>query len=103
MLTGSTTAVTRFNAKGPLVVFGVGILPRGWSAMVGSSAAELSDLVEDAQAVFGHVARDMLDMFRESVSFEQMTAIADLTLRALIQDPQRQVGNRGHQIGRAHV
>src|SRR3546814_8951369 len=36
------------------------------------------------------VARDMLDMFRESVSFEQMTAIADLTLRALIQDPREQ-------------
>lgn len=90
MLTGPTTAATRFTAKGPLLVFGIGLLPMGWSALVGSSAAELTDLVEDARAVFGIRGQDMLDLLRDSASFEAMTGIVDLALSSLIEHPRDQ-------------
>src|SRR3546814_14692226 len=50
MVTGPTTSATRINAKGPLVVFGIGLLPAGWNALIGGSDAEMHDIVEDARA-----------------------------------------------------
>ncbi len=88
MVTGATMAATQFTARGPLVVFGVGLLPGGWSALVGSSAAELTDLVEDARHVIGRVATDILDVLRGAVSFEDMVALIDLSLRALVAAPR---------------
>ena len=60
MVTGPTTSATRITAKGPLVVFGIGLLPAGWNAIIGGSAAEMTDLVEDARAVLGTFAEDLL-------------------------------------------
>lgn len=88
MLTGPTTAATRFTARGPLLVLGIGLLPMGWSALVGSSAADLTDLVEDACAVFGRPGQDMLDLLRDCDDFDAMTRIMDISLRALIQKPR---------------
>src|SRR3546814_221429 len=39
MVTGPPTTATRITAKGPLVVLGFCLLPAGWSALIGGSAA----------------------------------------------------------------
>lgn len=90
MITGPTMSATRFMADGPLLVFGVGVLPAGWTAMVGSSAAELSDSVEDANGVLGPVAGQMLDWLRDARSFETMCARMDIVLRLLVDRPRDQ-------------
>src|SRR3546814_9166962 len=88
MVTGPTTSATRITAKGPLVVFGIGLLPAGWNAIIGGSAAEMTDIVEDARAVLGTFAEDMLDILRHSPSFDNMIGIADLSMRSLVQQPR---------------
>lgn len=88
MVTGPTTSATRITAKGPLVVFGIGLLPAGWNAIIGGSAAEMTDLVEDARAVLGTFAEDLLDILRHSPSFDNMIGIADLSMRSLVQQPR---------------
>src|SRR3546814_16204580 len=77
MVTGPTTSATRITARGPLVVFRIGLLPAGWNAIIGGSAAEMTDIVEDARAVLGTFAEDMLDILRHSPSFDNMIGIAE--------------------------
>jgi AraC-like DNA-binding protein len=88
MVTGPTTAATQFAARGPLLVFGAGIFPLGWNVLIGASATELTDGVEDAHAIFGPLASNLLETLRNSNSFEAMIAIADMTFRMLIQQPK---------------
>src|SRR3546814_16302050 len=87
MVTGPTTSATRITAKGPLVVFGIGLLPAGWNAIIGGSAAEMTDIVEDARDVLGTFAEDMPDILRHSPSFDNMIGIADLSIRRLLHHP----------------
>src|SRR3546814_9137995 len=44
MVTGQTTSATRTPAKGPRVVFGLGLLPAGWNAIHGGRAGEINEL-----------------------------------------------------------
>lgn len=88
MLTGSTTAATRFTAQGPLIVFGIGLLPAGWNALVGANAAELTDRVECAEAVLGRSVRELMDVLCHVVLFENMVTAADLMFRSLVQQPR---------------
>ena len=90
MITGPTRAATQFMADGPLLVFGVGLLPAGWAALVGTSAAEMSDTVEPAENVLGCVAGQMLDWLRSARSLETMCARMDIILRLLVDRPREQ-------------
>lgn len=83
-LIGATTAATRFEAEGPLWVFGAGLLPAGWCTFVGSSASEMTDGVEDAGAVFGPIVPQTFDIMCGARAFEEMVAIADMMFRELL-------------------
>src|SRR3546814_5764407 len=48
----------------------------------------MTDIVEDARAVLGTFAEDMLDILRHSPSFDNMIGIADLSMRSLVQQPR---------------
>src|SRR3546814_15589899 len=88
MGTGPTTSASRSTAMGPLGGVGIGLLPAGGNAIIGGSAAEMTDIVEDARAVLGTFAEDMLDILRHSPSFDNMIGIADLSMRSLVQQPR---------------
>src|SRR3546814_4986129 len=88
MVTGPTTSATRITAKGPLVVFCIGLLPAGWNAIIGGSAAEMTDLVEDARTVLGTFAEDMLDILSHRPSFDNIIGFADLSMLSLVQQPR---------------
>jgi AraC-like DNA-binding protein len=49
-LLGPTLGATRFDCKGPLQVFGVGILPLGWHVMTAAEAAKYADTAVDLEA-----------------------------------------------------
>ena len=43
VLQGPTTAPVHYRATGPITLFGIGLLPRGWAELIGIPADELAD------------------------------------------------------------
>lgn len=76
-LCGPTNVAVDFEARGPLKIFGAGLLPAGWAALVGAGAHEFSDSVTDLEAVAGPVARRALDRMGEARSHREVVAAAD--------------------------
>ena len=56
---GPTSGAFRVEAEGPVLVFGAGITPAGWAALIGNDASTLLDRAVDAEAVFGPEIRDV--------------------------------------------
>jgi AraC-like DNA-binding protein len=83
-LIGPTLGASHFSVAGPLLVFGVAMLPAGWAALVRDDASRHADGLEDATAVFGPVLRDALDAMRVAPNFKVMAAVADTVLRTLV-------------------
>jgi len=76
-LCGPTTVAVNFCAHGPLRLFGAGLLPAGWAALVGAGASEFANMVTDLEAVAGPVARRALDRMGEARDHREIVAAAD--------------------------
>jgi len=76
-LCGATTMATRFDALGPLGIFGAGLLPAGWAALVGAGANEMANSITDLEAVAGSAARGALVRIAESRNPREIVAAAD--------------------------
>lgn len=76
-LCGPTNVAMDYVARGPLKVFGAGLLPAGWAALVGVGANALSDRATDLEEVAGPVARRALDRMGEARSHRELVAAAD--------------------------
>lgn len=63
-LLGPTTAATRFETSGRVLVVGLGLLPAGWAALVRADASLFADAVIDGVDIFGGALEDMLDAMR---------------------------------------
>lgn len=83
-LTGPTSAPLRFEATGPLHVFGIGLMPAGWHALIGCAADEIANDVTDLASVIGLPARQMLEQLRNAASNHERAAIADTALLRLM-------------------
>ena len=83
-IVGPTTASCSFEVSGPLMVFGVGLLPAGWAALVRDDASRFADNVTDATAIFGPILVDAFDAMRNTASPGTMVAIANAVIRALL-------------------
>ncbi|QMW22978.1 helix-turn-helix domain-containing protein [Sandaracinobacteroides saxicola] len=77
VLTGPTMTALRFQATGPLCIFGVGLLPAGWAALVGAGADELTDSMTDLSDVAGPAAYGALDRMLEAENGAAIAAAAD--------------------------
>jgi AraC-like DNA-binding protein len=82
-LVGPTMAPVRFAVDGPLIVFGISLMPAGWAALVRDDASRYADSAEDATAVFGSLLEEALDAMRCAHSAGRMVAIANALMRAL--------------------
>jgi AraC-like DNA-binding protein len=76
-LCGPTNVAVHFRAAGPLRIFGAGLLPSGWAALVGAGAAEFADSLTDLEAVAGPVARRALERMGEARTHREVVAAAD--------------------------
>ena len=83
-LIGPTMAPVRFAVDGPLIVFGISLLPAGWAALVHDDASRHADSADDATAVFGSLLEEALDALRGALSVERMVTVADCLMRALV-------------------
>lgn len=56
---GPTSGAMQVIAEGPVLVFGAGVTPAGWAALIGTDASTLLDRVVDAEAIFGPQIREV--------------------------------------------
>lgn len=76
-LLGPTNGAYLIEARPCTRVFGIGILPRGWSTLLGVPAYEVSDQIIDLTAVAGRRAGEIINEIAEAGSMEEMAAAAD--------------------------
>jgi len=82
MLVGPSTGAMRFDVKGPFRMFGVGLLPSGWSATTKRSAADFTDKVIPANEIFTTEIDKNMDVLRKCETAEEMVTWADKVFRS---------------------
>jgi hypothetical protein len=82
---GPTTGPIQSRAPGPVRVFGMGLTPAGWAAMIGSDASAVLNRTLDATALFGaarmHAAAGAL---AAAPDIAACVAVAEPLLRDLV-------------------
>ena len=91
-IVGPTMGVTHLCVDGPADVFGAGLLPGGWGAMIAIDASSVTNRVVDGAELFGPEVRDVLERLRATSDLGERVAIASDLIRSLVQ--------RGHELPR---
>lgn len=81
---GPTMGVTHVCVDGPAEVFGAGLLPAGWGAMVAIDASTLTNRVVDGVELFGREIRDVLERLRAATTVDERVAIGNALVRDLV-------------------
>lgn len=81
---GPTTGPMHVCAEGPVLVFGAGLQPAGWAALMGVDASALANRVFDAADLLGRDVVALADRLRGETSVEAMTALAADYSRGLL-------------------
>ncbi len=82
-LLGPSMTATRIDVAGPVAVFGVGLHPAGWAALVQEDASRHADTACCAIGRFDGLLDDMLERLRACPTAEAMVAIADARFQAI--------------------
>jgi AraC-like DNA-binding protein len=77
MIVGPSTGPTAVRVEGPVHMFGVGLLPAGWGALLDFEASLLVNRVIDATDVFGPGLNRTMQAFRDAAGFEERVAIGN--------------------------
>ena len=83
-LIGPTMGASHFDVVGPILVFGIALLPAGWAALVREDASGHADALTDGTAMFGPLFEEALDAMRCAPDPLVMVSIADAVMRALV-------------------
>ncbi|WP_136162299.1 AraC family transcriptional regulator [Sphingomonas flavalba] len=83
-IVGPTTGMTAVRAVGPVDLFGVGLLPAGWAALMGIDASTMVNRVVDAQALFGRRMSETAAQLRAASTLDARVAIGNTLIRALV-------------------
>jgi AraC-like DNA-binding protein len=81
---GPTMGVTHISVEGPAEVFGAGLLPAGWGAMIAIDASSVTNRVIDGAELFGPQVREVAERLRATASLEERVAITGSFIRDLI-------------------
>ena len=87
-LQGPTNGPVHFVADGPLHLFGIGLLPLGWAAMIGTDASVIADDAIDLATIAGASAALAYAAIAGAGSDAERVAAADALMLDLL--------NRGH-------
>jgi AraC-like DNA-binding protein len=80
---GPTMGVTHIAVNGPGELFGAGLLPRGWAAMIAIDASSLTNRAVDATELFGRDMYAVLEALRRATTLEERVAIGNALVRDL--------------------
>ena len=83
-LIGPTTGPTAVRVGGPVHMFGVGLLPVGWSSLLQFEASLLVNRVVDATELFGKELNATLEELHAAATIEEKVLIASELVRRLI-------------------
>jgi AraC-like DNA-binding protein len=73
---GPTTGAVQVRAEGPVRVFGAGITPCGWSALIGASASTMVNRVFRADELFGSAFDGAIERLAAQSCLAEMMPIA---------------------------
>lgn len=82
-IVGPTTGMTHVRVDGPVHVFGAGLLPGGWAALMGFEASTVLNRVLDATDLFGKSLHQIADRLRAAGSLDERVAIGNTLIRDL--------------------
>ncbi len=86
-LQGPTTGPVYFTADGPLHLFGVGLLPRGWASLIGEPADRIADDCVDLGAILGPATDGVVAAMLQARTDSERVAAADRFFLALLEKP----------------
>jgi AraC-like DNA-binding protein len=75
-IVGPTTGATHVTVEGPVRVFGAGLQPAGWAALMRVDASALANRVFDAAELLGPAVKSLAGRLCDETSIDAMTAIA---------------------------
>jgi len=82
---GPTTGACQVRAVGPIRLFGAGITPAGWAALVGNDASAMINRVIELDDLFGATVADAIPKLQAaSDDFQALVACGETILGALI-------------------
>lgn len=84
VVVGPTTGETRVAVTGPVHVFGAGLLPAGWGALMGFEASTLVNRAIDATVLFGARLNGIADELRAAPTLEDKVEIGNRAIAALM-------------------
>jgi AraC-like DNA-binding protein len=88
-IVGPTMGVTHVCVDGPVDVFGAGLLPAGWGAMIAIDASSVTNRVIDATELFGRELYEVMERLRAAATLEERVEVASELIRDLV--------GRGHE------
>lgn len=88
LLSGPTSAPVATCATGPFKCFGAGLMPAGWSAMIGANADTLADDAVELRSVVGAAADEVGDRLVEAPDDAARVAAADAFFIRLLDRPR---------------
>lgn len=81
---GPTSGPVRAVCAGPTVVYGFGMLPAGWAALMGDDGEKLTDRAVDAAEMFGSWIDDAIDALVGAGPVEQKMVVANNIVREIM-------------------
>ncbi len=84
LVSGPTAGPVSTQAFGPFRVFGAGLMPAGWTALLGVDATELSDRVVDLEGVLGPRAGGIAEQMANARDDAMRVSAADRFFTALM-------------------
>jgi len=83
-IVGPTTGAVRVRAEGPVRVFGAGITPCGWLALVGAEASTMINRVFDATELFGDALTGTVEQLAAAGDVAEMARIVTPLIATLV-------------------
>ena len=84
-LIGPTMNWIKLSSKGPVTVFGIGLLPRGWAHLVGIDAETVTNQIVDMEGLYVPTARQFHDRLCDANNDHERRTAADLFLLSISQ------------------
>jgi len=83
LIVGPTTGMTRAVGKGPVRLFGAGLLPAGWGALMGIEASTMVNRLVDATDIFGKGLHQVADRMRATTTLDELVVIGNALAKEL--------------------
>ncbi|CAN5291523.1 helix-turn-helix domain-containing protein [soil metagenome] len=82
---GPTSGAMKVHVAGPVELFGMGLTPAGWAAMIGDDASSMMNRVIDATTLFGAARlREAMAALRATADQDARVAIGEALVRDLV-------------------